>query len=225
MNSPSRGIQNAASWSRDAQTRHFSPGTSFLWGILLALSGCGPAAVEAPDVDPKAAATQAMALLDKDSDGHLSEAEARESPPIFLAREKYDASHDKRISREEIETRLNDIYSQGIGITQRECTVMLDKRPLAGAVVRFVPESFLGSEVSAAQGTSNNSGVAVMAVPEDRLPADLKGISGIHAGLYRVEITHPTQPIPEKFNTKTTLGFDTHFDSRNDPLVFMLKSR
>ncbi len=201
-----------------------SGGPGIALGGWMLILGCGPSPVRPPQVDLAGAASQIMATLDTDSDGALSESELGKSPPLFEAREKYDLSHDKRISRDEVQSRLEAIYGQGLGITQFACTVMLDGRPLSGAEVRFVPESFLGENVSAAHGTTNSSGVAAMSIPIERLPSDLKGFTGIHPGVYRVEITHSLHKLPEKYNTKTVLGLDTHPDSQNDPVVFQLQS-
>ena len=47
--------------------------------------------------------------------------------------------------------------------------------------------------------------------------------SGVHYGTYRVEITHPTINIPAKYNTATTLGYET--ERGNPSTSFELKSR
>jgi hypothetical protein len=41
----------------------------------------------------------------------------------------------------------------------------------------------------------------------------LQRIKAVQQGLYRVEITHDSVTIPDKYNTATTLGLEVSFDS------------
>lgn len=59
------------------------------------------------------------------------------------------------------------------------------------------------------QGITDADGVAQMAIPNEKLPADQQGLKAIHYGTYKVRITHPTTKLPGKYNTETTLGYES----------------
>jgi hypothetical protein len=66
----------------------------------------------------------------------------------------------------------------------------------------MVPESFLGSEIQTAAGTTDKTGRAMPSVPaygSDHRP-------GVAPGFYRIEITKADENIPAKYNTATILG-------------------
>ena len=46
-------------------------------------------------------------------------------------------------------------------------------------------------------------------MPPEKAPAALKNIKLIQYGTFKVRITHPTIKIPAKYNTDTTLGYET----------------
>jgi hypothetical protein len=178
-------------------------------GGLLVGCGSGPPKLHPPDLDPDAAAQQAMALYDKDSDGNLSAEELQACPGILVSLKNYDADEDGQVSQAEIAGRLQKFVERRVALARLSVTVRLDKRPLAGATVRFVPEPYLGDDIKAATGITRQRGSATMAVDANDLPENQKNIRGIHYGTYRVEITHPEVDVPAKFNTATTLGYET----------------
>ena len=88
-----------------------------LW--IFAVSGCGPLTetrVNAPEVDPRAAAADAIRTYDKDSDGRLNDAELAACPAIKSALARYDKDGDKHVSEDEIAQRLEKIYSLRTGL-------------------------------------------------------------------------------------------------------------
>ena len=171
--------------------------------------GGGPAALRPPALDPEQAAAEAIALYDTDGDEQLSESELEACPGLKLASKAYDLDGDSAISQAEIAARLQRFIDRGVALYQLSARVRLDNKPLASAAVRFVPEPYLGEEIKVATGTTRPGGSASMAVPDEDLPKNQQGIRGIHAGTYRVEVTHPEIAIPAKYNTETTLGYET----------------
>jgi hypothetical protein len=88
-----------------------------------------------------------------------------------------------------------------------------------GAKVRVVPEPFLDGAIQPGEGVTNDRGVA-KPVTVDAPP----GLPGIELGLYRVQITHDSQKIPDRYNSKTELGFELSPLERNrDTFEFRLK--
>ena len=194
--------------------------------FLLGLSGCG-GRFEAAPLDPKAVTDAAMQQYDTNGDRFLDLDELVASPGLLDALFESDLNADKKISLEELGVRLENMYGRGISILSVDCKVTLKGRPLKGASVLFVPEEFLGKGTTMpAEGTTNEVGLAVIAIPAEKLPEGLRKYKKVQAGMYRVEITHPTVKIPARYNTNTELGFEVHPDAHGgNRALFELKSR
>jgi hypothetical protein len=191
--------------------------------LIAAIAGCSsaPERVKAPRIDPSNAAQQAMELYDTNHDGKLSQEELARCPGVLINLERYDANHDKMIDEEEFRTHLAQLLKSGTGATELACIVVFKGKPLTGAKVVFEPEAYLGNEIQSAVGITNNYGSAPLGMPPDHAPATLKNMKLIQYGTFKVRITHPTIDIPPKYNTETTLGYET---TPGEPTVsFVLK--
>ncbi|QEG36398.1 EF-hand domain-containing protein [Bythopirellula goksoeyrii] len=199
--------------------------TFFVAFTLISLEGCsrGPAAVHVPEVDPVESSKQAFELYDTDNDGQLSDTELAACPGIQMHLQLYDKDSDGSVSQQELEEQLNSLVSGQIGVTSLRIQVRLDGRPLPGAQIKLVPEMYLGDDVNVAYGTTNGRGTATMDIRDEDSPASDHGLLGVHYGTYKVEVTHPEASIPEKYNTQTTLGYET--EKGNPSFVLNLKSR
>lgn len=188
------------------------------------MTGCnrGPAAVHLPDVDPVAASQQAIEMYDKNGDGQLSTTELASCPGILAHLAVYDTDKNGSVSREEIEEQIVRLRASRTGLTSLRIRVRLNGKPLKGAKVKLVPEAYLGEEVKTAWGTTNARGSATMDVRDEDLPLGEAGLIGVHYGTYKVEVTHPNASIPAKYNTQTTLGYET--EKGNPVLVLNLRS-
>jgi hypothetical protein len=187
-------------------------GRTWLCGALLlgvALAGCSGrrSPVLPPALKPQEAAQAALAAYDADGDGVLSAEELRKAPGLRAA----DRNKDGRVTAEEIAERIAQWQADDIGMTTVVCTVLFDGRPLEGATVTFVPEAFQGEAVKPASGVTQASGRTGLVIDDELLPRDQKGLRGVQPGFYRVEITHPSIPIPARYNTETTLGYEVHY--------------
>jgi hypothetical protein len=184
-------------------------------GIVLILAilvgGCsrGPQRVSAPHVNPRSAANAAMELYDTNHDVKLSNEELAKCPGVLVNLDRYDANHDKSIDLEEFAQHLADLLKNGTGATQLACNITYDGRPLSGAKVVLEPEPYLGNEVQPAEGVTTSFGQAQVGMPPDKAPSALKAMKLIHYGTFKVRITHPTINLPPKYNTETTLGYET----------------
>lgn len=189
------------------------------------LAGCsGKAArVDPPTVNPSQAAGQAVKAYDKDGDGALSGEELAACPGMASARQSYDEDGDGKISEDEIATRIESWYARGLGLTSLSCTVRYKGRPLAGAEVVMTPEAYLGEAVKPARCTTTQAGSGIMAVSDDDLPDEHRGIKGVHYGTYKVHITHPEIAIPAKYNKETTLGHEIAHDIGKPYATFNLQ--
>jgi hypothetical protein len=168
--------------------------------LIACIDGCGGASGSGgtPEVDPAAAAEQAIELYDKNANGTLDESELAASPGLFAARDRYDTDGDGQISEGEIGTRFTNLFGAGTPWLTVHCQIVKGGRPLAGAKVRFVPEPFLGETLLPAVGTTDSQGRVNPAVAEEYHPENLKGRNIMQPGVYRVEIEHANVNKPHK---------------------------
>lgn len=173
--------------------------------------GCsrGPAAIHVPYVDAAAASQQALELYDTNRDGQLSPAEIAACPGILGHFAIYDTDKSGSVSQHEIEMRIAELRASRTGLTSLRIRVRMNGRPLKGAKVKLVPEKYLGDELKVAWGTVNARGSASMDIKDEDLPSTEHGLIGVHFGTYKIEVTHPSVSIPAKYNTQTTLGYET----------------
>ena len=173
---------------------------------VLAGWGCSrtPSPIRPPAIDASAAGKLAIEQYDKDGDGLIKGPELNKAPALKAAIENLDTNRDGAVSADEITARVKAWQKSNVGKTSLSCTVTYRGGPLQGATVKFVPEKFLGDEIQTATGETDQSGVAVLSVPLD--PDRPDDVSGVHYGLYRVEITKQGTNIPAKYNTQTILG-------------------
>jgi hypothetical protein len=177
---------------------------SSLFVGALVLSGCGnprPVALDAPTYDPKVITQAAMQALDKNGNGDLDAAELATSPGLKAALALIDKNKDGKISAEELEKRVEEYKAYGNNPIYLTCNVTFNEVGVPGAKVTFTPEPFFGSNLAVATGTTDANGVCA------EFDIGGKKFPGLMAGVYKVSVTKDGEPaIPEKYNTKTTLG-------------------
>jgi hypothetical protein len=180
-------------------------------GLTVFIGGCsgGPEGVKPPKINASSAAQQAIELYDTNHDGKLSQEELAKCPGILISLDGYDTNHDKFVDQQEIQDHLEYLLRNGTGATQLACNVTYQGSPLAGAKVVFEPEPYLGNDIQTAEGVTNNTGAAGLGMPPEKAPAALKNMKLIQYGTFKVRITHPTIKLPPKYNTETTLGYET----------------
>jgi hypothetical protein len=184
-------------------------------GLLQAFVGCGrgPARIDAPNIDPDAAADKAIELYDSNNDNALTEAELAGCPAIRSMVSLYDKDGNKSVDRAEIAQRLGELFKNRVGLTQLRSRVTYRGRPLSNATIVFEPEPYLGDDVQTAQGMTDSNGSAQMAIAEEHLPENVRTMKLLQYGTYKVRITHPKIQLPAKYNTETTLGYETKMGS------------
>lgn len=187
--------------------------------LLLALAaGCSgrPGRVATPSVDADAGAQAALELYDKNGNAELDGSELAASPALMNALPAYDGNKDGSLSQAELVAGMQSWARRGIGALSLPFKVRLNGRPLEGAHVKLVPESFLAGAVLPANGVSDSGGAGSLSIAEvDRPSGFPKNLPVMQPGLYRVEITHPTVTIPPSYNTSTTLGIEAGLAGQN----------
>ena len=184
--------------------------TVLLLVAIGSLTGCGggPSAVLPPDIDADDAAALAMETYDTDGNGLIEGAELENAPSLNAAMATLDTDNDGKVSEDEIAERIRSWQSSRVGITTIRCQVVMGGRPLAGAVVTFDPEDFLGEYVLEAVGTSDSLGFVTPKIPKENRPAP-DTPPGLQLGFYKVRISQivdGTEKIAAKYNSETTLG-------------------
>jgi hypothetical protein len=174
------------------------------------LVGCsnGPERFEAPGVDVESAAAKALELYDKDTDGSLNKDELAACPAVLARFDIYDADTDGTVEASELKQRLERMLNR-TGGTPLTAVVSYKGKKLSGANVVMEPEPYLGTEVQSATGTTNGSGSAVMTIPPEFMPEQLRRHKMVHYGTFKVRVTHPVITIPAKYNAETELGYET----------------
>jgi hypothetical protein len=174
-------------------------GVVLLGAAILGAAGCGgraPSRVPMPTFAGDAA-EKAIELFDANKDGVLDAAELAKSPGLKAAFPTSD-----KVSAADIRARIDHWKELKVARFTIMVRVLRKGRPLSGATVTFVPESFLGNGIQRATGTTDNRGAAVMSVPV----GGANKIAGVAPGFYRVEITKDGEDIPAIYNRETTLG-------------------
>jgi hypothetical protein len=181
--------------------------------VLLASCSGKPGRVSPPRIDASAAATKAMEEYDRNGDGSLNAEELAACPALLSAFPRYDTDHNKALSKSEIEAGIGRWTTAGIGARSVAFRVQLDGLALEGAQVKITPEPFLEGAIAPATGEAKRGGNGFLGMARDDLPHNAPNLPLVQPGLYRVEITHPSQKIPPKYNSSTKLGLEVAQDS------------
>ena len=187
-------------------------------------------AVTAPGYNPAQAGAKAMEVYDTDKDGFVAGSELENAPGLKAALQNLDTDGDGKVSAAEVADRVRAWESQGVGLMQFSCDVVLDGRGVEGATVTFEPDAFLEGVVESATATTDGFGTASPRVPKEkrRSPNDPPGTQ---LGIYKVRISKMAggkETIPPQFNSETTLGQEVAKDDPsilNKRMLFDLKSR
>lgn len=139
--------------------------------------------------------------------------------------ELYDTDGDKSVSKQEVADRLQKILDENNGLLMLHAIVTMDRKPLAGAKVMFVPDPFLEGAISPASCVTDESGSGIPAISEADFPSSHRYARALQPGVYRVEITHDSVQIPARYNTKTGLGADVSYRLMNSGMHFDMVSK
>jgi hypothetical protein len=140
-------------------------------------------------------ADEAMTLLDKDTNGQLSEAELAASAGINACWKRFDENGDGQISRDEMVNRVTLYVDSLVGLSSFNAEVWLDGAPLEGADVRLVPEPYFKDVIEEATGKTGGGGYVSLQVPGEEVP-------GARIGMYRVVVTGPG--VAQKYQSAET---------------------
>jgi len=178
---------------------------------LLAAVGCSgkPGRLDPPSI-PDDAGQQAVATYDSNGNGTIEGDELAKVPALKATVKRVDSNGDGAVSAEEIDARINAWRKSRVAITRGDAKVIRDGQAVAGAVVKLIPEPFLGPNLKVAQGMTGPDGACFIEIA--RNPDE----SGVHLGYYRIEVTQPgpdgKERIPARYNAETELGTEITSD-------------
>jgi hypothetical protein len=177
--------------------------------LLILLVGCdSPPPAVYPDKPDANAAANALTAHDTNKDGQLDAAELEKTPGLKAGLALTDSNGDKKLSADEISARLQKWAGDTQGRLSISLVVTRQGKPLTDASIKLIPETFLGTGLKAASGTTDSTGNAICSITENG-----ESVPGVSPGYYKVEITTADNSLPAIFNTATTLGMEVAPDS------------
>src|SRR5208283_2340601 len=138
-----------------------------LGGAWVLCAGCSDTpSVTMPPLDPAAIAQEALSRYDVNSDGRLDSTELEASPALsalLLTVKNHDAGHADSLTVKDIAVRVEAWKRSGAVVLGGGTRITFDGKPLAGALVTWEPEAYLGPFYHPMSGTTNEQGYAVIA--------------------------------------------------------------
>lgn len=177
--------------------------------ILMAtvvLTGCAqdrPAPVAVVQWNASTLTAAAFAKLDANKNNQLDADEL--TPGLKAALPKADSDKNGSLTKAELEARLKAHLEFNAGMQSTAGILTLDGQPALGVKVTLEPEPFMSEVCKPASGITDNTGTFTLKTDGMPLPGALPGI-------YSVKLEKEGDTIPEKYNTKTTLGFEVAGD-------------
>jgi hypothetical protein len=194
-----------------------------IWALVgFGLAGCTSSSTHlleapSPKYDADAVAQAALTEFDKNSSGTLEPGELSACPALLQGFAAIDTNRDKRLSADELKQRVEAYAALASGSVPVGCIVTLDGKPLADAIVTFVPEACMGGVLKPATARTNVAGHC------DEFTIDGKTYRGPGAGLYKIQVTKDGVAIPARFNAQTMLGREVYPDPRSGEVIIVLR--
>lgn len=154
--------------------------------LLVALSisaGCGGADSTPTAIDPTSVAQAALQAYDTNQDGKIGTKELEACAALRASLERLDANNDNALNAEEIANRIT-AYNSPPQLVRPEIFLKRGNQELIGGKVTLEPETFMGEDAQAYQGSSGSGGLVILRGVEDESKE-------LNPGFYRVRITTP----------------------------------
>jgi|688.fasta_scaffold00251_37 hypothetical protein len=181
---------------------------SLMLSLVSLMLGCGggPPAPKVPKIDAAASATAAMADYDTNKDGFIDQAELKNAPSLKEAEKVIDSNSDGKLSRDEIEQRLNKYSAQGMALISFSCSVTMDGAKKDGIEVEMVPERFMLGIIKIGKGNTDANGMV-------RFKQEGQEFEGVAPGFYKIKLINDgSLSLPARFNENTAIGKEIALD-------------
>ncbi len=150
--------------------------------LLMLTAGCGSGQIETVDLGPELA-QQAFQKYDANGDASLSQDELIKSPPLLASLPRIDSNKDGAISLDELSSRVVTL-SAGAHYIALDVRIVEKGKPIVGAELTLVSETFMGEGRPKFSGTSSVGGYCSIKPDGPRLP-------GVPVGWYVATIVVP----------------------------------
>jgi len=179
---------------------------SLMLSLISLMLGCGPSAPVVPKINAAASASAAMDEYDTNKDGFIDQAELKSAPSLKDAEKVIDSNSDGKLSREEIEQRLNKYSAQRMALLSFSCSVTMDGSKKAGIEVEMVPERFMLGSIEMGKGKTDANGMV-------RFKQEGQEFEGVAPGFYKIKlIKDGSLSLPARFNANTAIGKEIALD-------------
>ena len=179
---------------------------SLMLSLISLMLGCGPSAPVVPKINAAASASAAMDEYDTNKDGFIDQAELKNAPSLKDAEKVIDSNSDGKLSRDEIEQRLNKYSTQGMALMSFSCSVTMNGAKKAGIEVEMVPEKFMLGSIKMGKGKTDANGMV-------RFKQEEQEFEGVAPGFYKIKlIKDGSLSLPARFNANTAIGKEIALD-------------
>jgi len=179
---------------------------SLMLSLISLMLGCGPSAPVVPKINAAASASAAMDEYDTNKDGFIDQAELKSAPSLKDAEKVIDSNSDGKLSRDEIEQRLNKYSTQGMALMSFSCSVTMNGAKKAGIEVEMVPEKFMLGSIKMGKGKTDANGMV-------RFKQEEQEFEGVAPGFYKIKlIKDGSLSLPARFNANTAIGKEIALD-------------
>jgi len=154
-----------------------------------------------PAFSPTDITRRVLDVADRDGDGECTLEELKLVPGLNRFVADLDTDKNGILSEAEIFNWLAAGRNSRVAAYPASVCILQRGAPLPGVRVQIVPEPCMGNTIQAAEGTTDNAGIAALRMPI--LPF------GAHFGIYRIKITGKGtsgQRIATQYNSESSLG-------------------
>ncbi len=182
---------------------------------LLVSTGCSgkPARVPLAKINYANAARLAIEKLDRDGDRELVASEIKSCPALLAAIQSIDTENNGSIAQDELESYLRQMQSNKVSMVRWKLRVLVDGKPLSGAVVTLEPADFLLPGVLPAEGVTDESGLVSLSVAKEHRPSPNAYV--VHCGLYNATVSQNSADI-NSIALKKSFGVEVRPEGQTD---------
>ena len=166
-------------------------------------SGCSSRpAPQWPELVPGDVAKRAMDEYDKNHDGKIDAEELKASPALLEAMATMDVNHEGSLTEAKIAERVRKWLKGGTIVFNPLVSVSLDGQPLSGATVAFEPETFMGPAYKPTSAVTDAAGTCLPPGDDPKFPGLHVGLYRVRIS----KKVNGQETLPARYNASTELA-------------------